>query len=104
MFFDIFGFNDINKGVEEFRQTKNAVLLDVRTKEEYAGCHIPDSINLPLDELEEIDEKIPERDTAIFVHCLSGARSAEAERRLEQKGYTKVKNIGGINSYRGETV
>lgn len=104
MFFYFLGFNDINKGVEEFRQTKDAVLLDVRTEEEYAGCHIPDSLNLPLDQLDGIDEKIPERDTAIFVHCLSGARSAQAQRFLENKGYTKVKNIGGINTYRGETV
>lgn len=104
MFLSFLNFNDINKGVEEWKQTKNAVLLDVRTEEEYDDYHIPGSVNLPLDELDFIDEKVPVRDTAIFVHCLSGARSAQAEKFLAEKGYTRVKNIGGINSYRGQTV
>lgn len=104
MFSGLFFLKDINKGVEEWKQTKNAVLLDVRTEEEYEDYHIPGSLNLPLDELDFINEKIPVRDTAIFVHCLSGARSAEAEKFLAEKGYTRVKNIGGINSYRGQTV
>ena len=42
---------DINEGVKQFRVNNNAVLLDVRSKEEYAAGHIPGSINIPLDRL-----------------------------------------------------
>ena len=45
---------DIDAGVEVYKMTKNGVLIDVRTKEEYAEGHIPDSINLPLSHLDQI--------------------------------------------------
>ena len=45
---NMFKRTDINDGVDEFRNTPNAVLLDVRTKEEYKDGHIEGSINIPL--------------------------------------------------------
>ena len=53
--FNFFG-NDINSGVKEFNAQKNAVLLDVRTREEFEEGHIPKSVNLPLDEIQKIEE------------------------------------------------
>ena len=38
--FNIFARKDINEGVRSFRESKNAILLDVRTREEYASGHI----------------------------------------------------------------
>lgn len=43
----LFG-KDINKGVEEFRNTRDAVLLDVRTSDEYKSGHIEGSLNIEL--------------------------------------------------------
>ena len=46
-----FGFlqrPDLGQGLERFAATPNALLLDVRTQEEYADGHIPESRNLPL--------------------------------------------------------
>ena len=45
---------DTDGGVREFIKTPDAVLLDVRTLEEYAGGHIPSAKNLPLDRISEI--------------------------------------------------
>ena len=104
MLFNLFTRIDINQGVEEWKGTKGAVLLDVRTKEEYAGSHIEGSINIPLDRLDTIDRSIPDKATPIFVHCLSGGRSASAAAYLKRNGYSCVHDIGGINSYKGETV
>lgn len=100
--FDFFKMADINEGVETFRKTDGAVLLDVRTVEEYAQGHIPKSVNLPLSEIGNIAHIAEDKATPIFVHCLSGARSSQAEGALKYMGYTAVQNIGGINSYRGE--
>ena len=47
-FFDFLHGADINEGVELFRSTPGALLLDVRTAQEYAGGHIPGSVNIPL--------------------------------------------------------
>ena len=42
---------DINAGVEEFRATPGARLIDVRTPGEYAGGHIPGAANVPLQQI-----------------------------------------------------
>lgn len=99
----LFGRKDINQGVEEWKKTRGAVLLDVRTREEYQDQNIEGSVNLPLDELDKTPEQIPDPDTPIFVYCRSGARSETAEKILKRAGYHKAVNIGGILSYRGKT-
>ncbi len=101
---DRFKKQDIHQGVETFRETRGAVLLDVRTPEEYAEGHIEGSRNLPLQQIEEIVTEIPDRDTPLFVHCRSGARSARATAALLNMGYRNVTDIGGILSYRGKVV
>lgn len=104
MLFGLFNRREINQGVEEWKNTKGAVLLDVRTKEEYADYHISGSVNIPLDRLDMVGGSIPDKTTPIFVHCLSGGRSASAAAYLKRNGYSRVYDIGGIHSYRGETV
>ena len=98
---ELFRRPDIHAGVESCRSTPGAVLLDVRTCEEYAGGHIPGSVNLPLDRLDEIAGRVPDRDTPLFVYCLSGSRSAGAVSALRARGYAGATNIGGISGWKG---
>ena len=100
---DFFKSADINEGVKQFRSDKNAVLLDVRSEEEYAAGHIPGSINIPLDRIGEAAGQIPDKKTAVFVYCLRGARSRRAARALSKMGYEDARSIGGINNYTGKT-
>lgn len=104
MLFNLLTYKDINKGVEEWKNTKGAVLLDVRTKEEYDNYHIEGSLHIPLDRLDTISQNIPDKAAPIFVHCLSGGRSATAADYLKRNGYRRVHDIGGICSYSGGTV
>ena len=101
-FFDFMKDSDINQGVKEYSTTDGAVLLDVRTPDEYRQGHIPGSKNVPLQSIEEVAGMIESKATPIFVHCLSGARSRQAAAVLQQLGYTNVKNIGGISAYAGK--
>ena len=91
---DIFKRPDINAAVEEFRNAPGALLADVRGAEEYAGGHIPGSVNLPLPTL--AGRK------SIGVGKDSPVRSAQAAAVLRRIGYNNVKNIGGIAGYNGE--
>lgn len=93
---------NINTGVEEFRATPNARLIDVRTPGEYAGGHIPSAVNVPLQQISAITSKVPDKSTPLFVYCMSGARSQQAISALKQMGYTNARNIGGISSWRGD--
>ena len=100
--FDFFKQPDINKGLKEYAETKNAVLLDVRTPQEYGEGHIPGSKNVPLQPLDKVRSVAENKDTALFVYCYSGARSRQAMAMLQHMGYTNVQNIGGIAAYHGK--
>lgn len=101
-FFDFLKTTDIDQGVARFRETAGAMLLDVRTAQEYAGGHIPGSRNLPLQELVRAPKLVPSPQTPLFVYCLSGGRSRQATAMLQRMGYQNVHNIGGISGYRGK--
>lgn len=101
-FFDFFKLTDINSGVEEYKNTNGAVLLDVRTEEEYAQGHIERSINVPVENINVINEVVENKKTPLFVYCYSGGRSGNAVAKLKRMGYTCAKNIGGIMNYRGK--
>ena len=88
---------DFEEGLERWRAVPGAILLDVRTPEEYRSGHVPGAVNLPLDRLHE--RELP-ADRPVFAYCLSGARSARACAWLKRQGHEAV-NLGGIGSYRG---
>lgn len=102
-FLDFLIPKNINDGLNKMQEKQNAVLLDVRTKEEYKEEHIPGSINIPLDRLQAVSKKIPEKGTPLYVHCLSGARSRQAVYILKQSGYTDVTDLGRMHNYHGKT-
>ena len=101
-FFDFLKQSDINKGVMEYRNTNGAVLLDVRTPQEYREGHIPGSKNVPLQTIDKISSVADNKNIPLFVYCYSGARSRQASAMLQHMGYTNVNNIGGIAEYRGK--
>ncbi|MBQ9289895.1 MAG: rhodanese-like domain-containing protein [Clostridia bacterium] len=94
-------FGNINKGMEEYRAAAGAILIDVREDVEFASGHIPDAVNAPLSIIESAD--LP-KDQPLFLYCFRGSRSKRAADILARKGYTQVKSIGGIASYRGTIV
>ena len=101
-FFDFLKQPDINKGAMEYRDTNGAVLLDVRTPQEYREGHIPGSKNVPLQQLDKISSVADNKNIPLFVYCYSGGRSRQAVSYLQHMGYSNVNNIGGIAAYRGK--
>lgn len=70
------------------------VIIDVRTKQEFAGGHIKGSKNIPLNTLGSNLNKI-KKDKTVITCCASGMRSASAKTILESNGFTNVYNGGG---------
>ncbi|MCI9577011.1 MAG: rhodanese-like domain-containing protein [Clostridiales bacterium] len=87
---------------QELRRDPSIVLVDVRSRTEYREGHIPNSWNIPLDQIKLAAEKIKDKNSRLFVYCLSGGRSATACMHLEKMGYANVTNIGGISKWTGE--
>ena len=73
-FFDFLKGPDINQGVKEYSTTDGAVLLDVRTPDEYRQGHIPGSKNVPLQSIDKVADMIDNKATPIFVPPYSMAR------------------------------
>ena len=63
--FDFFKQPDINQGVQEYKNAAGAVLLDVRSPQEYREGHIPGSQNVPLQQLDKVEEVTENKDTVL---------------------------------------
>ncbi len=77
----------------------SSILIDVRTPQEFAMGTIEGAVNIPLDELRNRMQEIPD-DKEIILFCQVGQRGYLAYRILIQNGYTKVRNLsGGFKTY-----
>ena len=81
-------------------QNPNAILLDVRSKQEYEEGHLSGSVPLCLYDIDKQADKIlPDKKQTIITCCSSGSRSKEAQEILETMGYENVYNLkGGLDS------
>lgn len=78
-------------------------LVDIRQPEEYEAGHIQDAINIPLRELGQNLNKLPDLDANIVVYCKAGHRGALALTGLQLLGYTNTRNLyGGILAWEAE--
>lgn len=77
---------------------QGAVILDVRSKGEYAGGHIKGSINISVDTLHNNIGKLKDKTKPVITCCASGMRSASAKSILKSHGFTNVYNGGGWSS------
>ena len=92
MFFDISGC-EARKLVEE-----GAQFVDVRTPNEYAQGALPGAINLPVQLIHNAANQL-RKDIPTIVYCVSGQRSAFAQRLLQSMGFDQVHNLGPYRNY-----
>lgn len=81
-----------------------SVLLDVRTEEEYGIEHAAGAVLLPREDLETMNEGdildvLPDLDAPVLLYCRTGRRAALAAVKLEELGYTRLYNLGGLNGW-----
>jgi rhodanese-related sulfurtransferase len=77
---------------------KGALLLDVRTPEEFRDRHLDGAVNIPVQELAGRVSELGAKERPVVVYCRSGARSASAARLMKNAGY-EVVDIGGIGNW-----
>jgi rhodanese-related sulfurtransferase len=83
-------------------QNKEAVIVDVRDKDEWDEEHIPHAIHLSRGTIElDIEEKVPDPNTIIICHCGGGGRSALAAESLQKMGYKNARSMaGGLKAWK----
>ena len=86
---------------KDFVDNSQALLIDVRTYEEYEKGHIEEAINVPLDTISEATIKAVTIDQLdnIIVYCESGERSKEAAIKILELGYTNVYDLGSMDNW-----
>ena len=67
----------IDLGVKQAREEDGSYLIDVRSSKEYKEGHIKGSINLPLEDIEDIDVIVDDPESKIYLYCRSGKRSSQ---------------------------
>lgn len=81
---------------ERLEATPRALILDVRTPQEHAAGHIPNSTLIPHTDIRSRSGELPaDKATPIFVYCRSGSRSTAASETLAELGYTNIVNMRG---------
>lgn len=84
---------------QRMEKNSEAIVLDVRTQEEFDQGHIPGAICLP-NEFIAADMPFPfGKDTELLLYCRSGNRSAEAAKKLRDLGFSNVYDFGGIQDW-----
>ena len=85
---------DINKNELERMLQDGAILVDVRSPQEYREGHLKGAILIPEYEIISKQSKIfKSKDETIILYCSNGLRSKKAQRKLEKFGYTNVYNL-----------
>ncbi|WP_423147929.1 rhodanese-like domain-containing protein [Rubrolithibacter danxiaensis] len=91
--------SEFKKGIKK----EQALVLDVRTPEEYATGHIRGAVNIDWKNAEEFKAKANElqKTQPVYVYCRSGARSEKASNWLSTNGFTNVTDLeGGIEAWK----
>jgi rhodanese-related sulfurtransferase len=88
--------------IEEFdkaRQEKGAIILDVRSPQEFNQGHVPGAVNVPVagPGSEEFEKRVGviDRSKPVLIHCMRGTRSASACQKMEKMGFTQLLDFSG---------
>ncbi|HKM00407.1 MAG TPA: rhodanese-like domain-containing protein [Mobilitalea sp.] len=96
MSFETIRTNDIQNYIGK----RNVIIIDLRDEEEYRAGHIPSSVNIPYEELDEHKGSL-QRNFLLIFYCDRGHISLMAARDLIKDGYNIKSLYGGIRAYRG---
>lgn len=91
------GVEQLDAAAAARRVSEGAVMVDVREAEERAQARIPDSLWVPLSQLPQRFEELPRR--PLVMHCAGGARSHQAAKFLQQKGFHAANLMHGLHGW-----
>lgn len=76
-----------------------ALLVDVRTPEEFAAHHLEGAVNIPVNELPERLDELGPPETPLVLYCGTGKRSSKAEHLLRERGFQQIVNLGPMSAW-----
>lgn len=76
-----------------------AILVDVRTDDEWNNGHAQPAIHLSVDRISKGEVPTTDKQKKLYLYCASGGRSGMATHTLKQKGYN-CENLGGFSGWK----
>ena len=74
---------------------RGAMVIDVRSQNEFDSGHIMQAHNMPLDRIDLlVPTAVKDKNKVLLLHCSTGVRSGMAKKKLEELGYKNVFNLG----------
>jgi phage shock protein E len=92
----LLGLNDYAQTMQDYLE-QQAVLIDVRSPQEFASGHLDNAKNIPLDVLAKSANRELRKSAPLIVYCASGMRSRAAVGVLKNQGFNQVVNGGGLH-------
>ena len=86
---------DIDMDEFKSKRENGAIIVDVRSSQEYNEGHLPGAINIPEYEIRRVKNEMPKLNQQIVVYCQYGGRSRDAYNMLKKMGYTNVYSLKG---------
>lgn len=75
-----------------------ALVIDVRSAAEYSSGHLPQAMNMPVEQIEtSLPRRVKNKSQFLLLHCQSGMRSGIARKKLQGLGYENVFNLGSYS-------
>ncbi len=94
------GWAEVARAADAHRLVeKGAVLLDVRSEEEFAQGHLPGAVNIPAFQLPGRLDEVGMKSRQVVVYCASGERSAWAAKLMRANGFRHVYNLGAMSRW-----
>ncbi len=91
----------VNEGINRSRTDKNAVMIDIRSKEEYGRGYVAGTINIPMDKLELAQTRIRDKNTVIYIMGSYENNPKKAARKLKKYGFKNVVPSGVFEEHHG---
>ena len=92
-----------NEAVKMMAEKPDAIILDVRTADEFEKKHIPNAKSVPLEVFQDGNfSSLPDKNATILIYCWTGRRAQDAAQILADKGYKNVYEFGGMVNWTGE--
>lgn len=85
------------KDIEKVRQEKRAILIDIRSRDEFRKGHWPGAVNFPEDEIEDYTKVLGKR-YPVILYCAHGGSSMQLARTLGKEAYTVGTVVGGYEA------
>ncbi|MQN01546.1 MAG: rhodanese-like domain-containing protein [Lachnospiraceae bacterium] len=89
----------LNQAINITRTTTKTALVDIRDKEVFKKDHVPDAINIPLNNIKVVHNRIPDTDTTLYIYGDYETRPKKSIKAFRNEGYNNLVRAGCLEDH-----